>query len=351
MTIKTHMTQQVKIQAVKTKKSYWKKLFLISLPVFIFLFSFFIGRYPIYPLQLIQIIGARIFHYTHPWPEIMNTIVFNIRIPRIIAAMMVGSSLAVAGASYQGMFKNPLVSPDILGVSAGAGFGAAIGIFLSFNMIKIQFCALCFGLIAVSCSCLISSKIRHDPMLALVLSGLIIGTLFTSAISLIKYVADPYDKLPAITFWLMGSLGSISKTDLYAIIPMILGIIPIYLIRWRINVLALGDEEANSLGLNTKKLKLVIIFCSTLVTAAAVSISGMIGWVGLMVPHLARMIVGPNYKILIPASSLIGGCYLLFVDDLARVIAPIEIPLGILTSSIGAPFFLYLLLRNRGGWR
>ena len=197
----------------------------------------------------------------------------------------------------------------------------------------------------------VSSRIKHDPMLALVLSGILIGTLFSSGTSLLKYMADPYDKLPAITYWLMGSLASIDNKDVMAAgIPILIGAIPLFLIRWRLNVLSLGEEEATALGLDTKKLRLLVIVCSTLMTSASVSISGLIGWVGLVVPHLARMAVGPNYCILLPASILMGSSYLLLVDDLARLMASVEIPLGILTSIIGAPFFIILLMRSRRGW-
>lgn len=250
------------------------------------------------------------------------------------------------------MFRNPLVSPDILGASAGACFGAALAIFYSLNYAGIQILSFIFGLLAVSITYAVSSRISHESTLTLVLSGILIGTLFTSGTSLLKYMADPFDKLPAITYWLMGSLSSISSEDVLAVIlPMLVGGFILYLVRWRLNVLSLGEEEASALGLDTRKLKMIVILCATMMTSAAVSISGMIGWVGLIVPHLARMIVGPNYKALLPASIIIGGTYLLLVDDLARVMASVEIPLGILTSIIGAPFFIYLLMRSRRGWQ
>jgi len=208
------------------------------------------------------------------------------------------------------------------------------------------------GLLAVGLTYGISLRIRHDPMLALVLSGVMIGSLFTAAISCIKFIADPYDKLPAITFWLMGSLASITPRDVYMVLtPILLGGILLYLLRWRLNVLAMGEEEARVLGINTMLMKTVVIICCTLMTAASVSISGLIGWVGLVIPHLARMIVGPNYRVLLPASILLGGAYLLLVDDLARLLASMEIPLGILTALIGVPFFLYLLLNSKWGWK
>lgn len=330
----------------------WKRLGLLALPVIAFLLSFPVGRYGIAPGQLMTVLLAKIYPIPHTWPETLETVVFQVRLPRIFAAMMVGAALATAGAAYQGMFKNPLVSPDILGASAGAGFGAALGIYFSFGVVGIQISSFVFGLVAVSLTYLVGGRIRHDPMLALVLAGILIGTIFSSSITLLKFMADPYDKLPVITFWLMGSLASIVPKDIWmAMGPMVLGLVTLFLIRWRLNVLAMGEEEAKALGLETSRLRFIVILCSTLITAASVSISGLIGWVGLIIPHLARMIVGPNYQALIPASMLLGSSYLLLVDDVARVLSTVEVPLGILTSVIGAPFFLYLMLHSKGGWR
>ena len=328
-----------------------KEVVLLALPLIAFLISFPLGRYPIGIDQLIAVLAAKVLPLQHTWPATVDTVVFNIRLPRILAAMLVGASLATAGAAFQGMFKNPLVSPDVLGASAGSAFGAALAIYFSRSMVGIQISSFVFGLVAVLLGYAVSSRIRHDPMLALVLAGILIGTLFTSGTSLIKYLADPYDKLPAITFWLMGSLASINTRDVtIAVVPILVGIVPLLLVRWRLNVLALGEEEAQALGLDTKRLKLLVVVCATLMTAASVAISGVIGWVGLVIPHLARAFVGPNYKILLPASMLLGSAYLLLVDDLARIMGPVEVPLGVLTSVIGAPFFLYLLQHARRGW-
>lgn len=326
-------------------------MILILLPFISIFLSFMVGRYSINPIQLMNIVWTKIFSLNYTYPEVLNTVVFNVRLPRIIGAMLVGGALAVAGSTYQGMFKNPLVSPDVLGASAGAGFGAAIAIYFSLDLIGIQISAFIFSLLAVFLSYNISFKIKHDPILGLVLSGIMIGALFSSGIAFIKYVADPYDKLPSITYWLMGSLAAVSPQDVYMIIiPMIVGIVPLYFIRWRINVISLGEEEAQALGIDTRKLRFFAIICSTLITAASISISGIIGWVGLIIPHLSRMIVGPNYKVLLPTSIVIGGTYLLLVDDIARIVAVTEIPLGILTSIIGIPFFLFLLIKSRWGW-
>jgi iron complex transport system permease protein len=336
----------------KGVRTIFKRTVLLALPIMIFILSFTIGRYPISPGELFSVMAAKFLPLEQTWPATLDTVVFQVRLPRILAAVLVGAALATSGAAYQGMFINPLVSPDILGASAGACFGAALAIFCSLNYAGIQILSFVFGLVAVLITYAVSSRIRHESTLTLVLSGILIGTLFTSGTSLLKYMADPFDKLPAITYWLMGSLSSISSEDVLAVIlPMLAGGFVLYLVRWRLNVLSLGEEEASALGLDTRKLKMIVILCATMMTSAAVSISGMIGWVGLIVPHLARMIVGPNYKVLLPASIIIGGTYLLLVDDLARVMASVEIPLGILTSIIGAPFFIYLLMHSRRGWQ
>lgn len=326
-------------------------IFLIVL-IIIFLISLTIGRFPIPVKTLLEVLISKVITLNKNWDKTLETVIFKVRLPRIISAILVGASLAVSGVTYQGMFRNPLVSPDILGVSAGAGFGAALGIFFSMHVLGIQLMSFAMGLLAVFLTYFLSSKARHDPTISLVLVGVLVGIIFTSGTSMLKYLADPYDKLPTITFWLMGSLSSITSEDVgLVLLPIIIGIIPLYLVRWRLNVLSLEEEEAKSLGLDTKKLRIAVILCSTLITSAAVSISGMIGWVGLIVPHIARMIVGPNYEDLLLASIILGSTYLLLVDDIARMLTSVEIPLGILTSSIGAPFFLYLLLFKRGGWQ
>lgn len=327
-------------------------LFLVAILLLTIIFAFIAGRYPLNIGQFFVVIFSKISGTAHGLDANFDTIIFNIRLPRILAAIIVGGGLSVAGAAYQGIFKNPLVSPDILGASAGAGFGATLAITLSFNGLGIQLFAFAFGLLAVFITYLIGARFSHTNIsLILILAGILVGTLFSSFISLLKYVADPYEKLPAITFWLLGGLARIEMSDIYIIlIPVIIGLVPLFLIRWRLNVMSFGDEEAQSLGVNTKLLRLLTIFSATLVTAAVVSISGIIGWVGLLVPHLARFLVGPNYRLLIPASLLLGSTYLLLVDTLARVLFPIEIPLGIFTAIIGAPLFIYLLTYVRRGW-
>ncbi|NTV09529.1 MAG: iron ABC transporter permease [Zoogloea sp.] len=325
--------------------------FLLLLLVFIA--SFAIGRYPVPPLTVLAVLGAKLMPLTPYWTPETEAVVLGIRLPRILAAMLVGCALSVSGAAYQGLFRNPMVSPGILGVSAGASLGAALAILLGFGMVGIQGMAFVFGLVAVGATWTIGAGLgkRGDPVLVMVLAGVIMGTLFSAFVSLVKFVADPNNTLPTITFWLMGSLASVNIGDTgIAALPILGGIAALYAMAWTLNVLCFGDEEARALGLETGRLRLVVILCATLVTAAAVAISGIIGLVGLIVPHLARMLVGPDHKILLPVSALLGGGFLLLVDDLARSLFEVEVPLGIVTSIIGAPFFLYLLTRSRRGW-
>jgi iron complex transport system permease protein len=285
------------------------------------------------------------------WPQAMQTVVMQVRLPRVLAALMIGAGLSVSGAAFQGVFRNPLVSPFILGVASGAGFGAALAILLANSTWLVQASAVGFGVLAVALAYGLSRFYRAGHTLVLVLCGVIVGTFFSSLIALVKYLADPYDKLPVIVYWLMGSLATVSQSDLFqAAVPMLLGMAALWMVRWKLNLLALGDEEASSLGVEVGPLKLWVVASATLITACAVSISGIIGWVGLVIPHLARMIYGPDYRRLIPASLSLGGCYLLLVDDLARNLSGGEIPLGILTATIGAPVFALALKKSSLGW-
>ena len=279
-------------------------------------------------------------------------VVWNIRLPRVAAAILVGAALAAAGASYQALFRNPLVSPDILGVSAGAGLGAVAGIFLSLPVAAIQGAAFAGGMAAVGLVTLVASMVRNtDRTLTLVLVGVVIGALAGAMTSLLKVLADPYDQLPAITFWLLGSLASITGADILPALPMVLlGLIPLGLMRWQINVLSMGDEDARALGVEAGRTRFLVIAAATLITASVTALAGVIGWVGLVIPHIARMLVGPGFGRLLPTSALIGAGYLLIVDTVARSMAAIEIPLGVLTAMIGAPFFVWLLARGRRGW-
>lgn len=281
-----------------------------------------------------------------------DVVIWNIRLPRVLAAMLVGAALAAAGASYQVLFRNPLVSPDILGVSSGAALGAVCGIFLSLPVIAIQGFAFLGGLGAVTLVIFVAQAVRGvDQTLVLVLTGVVMGALAGAATSLLKVMADPYDQLPAITFWLLGSLASTTPVDLGPVLPaVVMGLVPLILLRWRINLLSLGDDEARALGVNAPRLRLLVIAAATLITASVVAIAGVVGWVGLVIPHIARMLVGPSFATLLPVAAILGAAYLLLVDTLCRTLATIEIPLGILTAVLGAPFFVYLLARGRRGW-
>jgi len=275
-------------------------------------------------------------------------VLIRVRLPRVASAALIGATLAGAGTSYQTLFRNPLVSPDILGVSTGAGLGAVVGILLSLPVGAIQTLAFAGGLATVGCVYLIAVALRgHDRTLVLVLSGVVMAALAGACISLVKILADPYDQLPAITFWLLGSLAGVKLVDLAVVVPLIIvGLVPLVLLRWRIGVLSLGDDEARALGVHVVRLRAAVIAAATLMTASVVAISGVIGWIGLMIPHIARMLVGPNFDRLLPAAMLLGASFMLVVDLLARSIARIETPLGILTALLGGPFFLWLLARR-----
>jgi ABC-type Fe3+-siderophore transport system, permease component len=287
----------------------------------------------------------------HTWPLAMDTVIWQLRFPRSIAVILVGAGLAISGASFQGTFRNPLVSENILGVSAGAGVGACIGILIGQGPFVIQLLAFGFGLLAVSMTYLISRVYHSNPKLVLVLAGIIVGGLFSAISSILKYVADPYTKLPDMVFWVMGSFAKVSVDGLLVAMPVIL--VPmglILLVRWRLNVLSMGDEDARSMGLDTKKFRTVVILCATLITAGAVSVSGVIVWVGLIIPHIGRMIVGPDHKSLLPVSVLIGASFMLVVDTICRNLTSVEVPVSIVTSILGAPLFMYLLYKTKDNW-
>ncbi len=313
----------------------------------IMLIAFAVGKYPISPATLLHALAAR-FHLAEAVPEPVQIVIWNIRMPRIAAGVLVGAILGAAGAAYQSMFRNPLVSPDILGVSPGAGLGAAAAIFLGLPLLMVQVMAFIGGLLAVAVVYGVASVVRrHDPVLVLVLAGVAVGALLSAGISLLKILADPYTQLPTITFWLLGGLNTITTSELLTTLPAILlGLLPLVLLRWRINLLSLNDQEASALGVNVRGLRLILIAAATLGTAAAVSLAGIIGWIGLVVPHIARLLVGPDFSRLLPASLILGAALLVGADTLARTIAPIELPLGIVTALGGAPFFLFLLARS-----
>ena len=314
--------------------------------------AFSVGRYPVPAHDLASLLWAKLTGGAHGVDSTIEAVVWKIRGPRVVAAILIGAALAAAGAAYQNMFRNPLVSPDILGVSAGAAVGAVLGIFFSLNVILIQSLAFAFGLGAVALVYVVSNAVRgHDPLLVLVLAGVVVGSLLGACVALMKYLADPYNQLPAITFWLLGSLAGVKIDDLALVAPLVLaGLVPLVLLRWRIGVLALGDDEARALGVDVPRLRILVIAAATLMTASVVAISGVIGWIGLMIPHIARMLVGPNFARLLPAAMLLGAAFMLVVDTVARSIARVETPLGILTAVLGAPFFLWLLARGRQTW-
>lgn len=325
---------------------------LIIGPVALLYVSLFVGRFPVTPWDVSRILYAQIFPLTPDWPKSVETIVLQIRFPRAILAMCVGAGLSISGAAYQGMFRNPLVSTDILGVAAASGFGAAIALLLSKDALELQLIAFAFGILGVALTYLLARVYHTTPVLMLVLSGVVVAAFFSALLNGVKYIADPESKLPAITYWLLGSLNAASVKDLtMSLPPIVIGSVGLLAVRWKLNVLAMGDEEARALGIHTEWLKGGIIVCTTLITAAAVSVCGIVGWVGLVIPHIGRMLVGPDHRLLLPATLSIGASYLLVVDDIARSATAGEIPLGILTAVIGAPFFAFLLRRTRGTWQ
>ena len=339
---------------MKQKRGFGLKFLILTLGFFLVFFgSFWVGRYDVSPVQTLRILldwllrslsrGA--LGLSQTWQARQYAVVVNVRLPRVAAAALVGAALSTAGCAYQGMFRNPMVSPDLLGASTGAGFGAALGILLGLGYGMTTTLSFAFGLLAVILAYLISRVSKIQPTLAMVLAGVMISSLFTSGTSFIKLVADTTDQLPAITYWLMGSLTSVKARDVnFAFWPVAIGLVPLWLLRWRVNLLTVSEAEARSMGVDTAYLRVAVVLCATLMTAGSVAISGMIGWVGLVIPHFGRMIFGQDYRRLIPASGLLGAVFLMVVDNLARTMTTSEVPLGILTSFVGAPVFLYLIL-------
>ena len=308
--------------------------------------ALFFGRYNIYFNEvvgsLLPFLGIKVG--TEAW-----TLVILHRLPRALAAAAVGAALSASGAAYQGVFHNPLVNPGLLGVSSGAGFGAALAIVVTGGSFLIYPSAFAFGILAVVLSYWIARIYKQTPTIMLILGGTIVSSVFAALVSLMKYMADSATQLPAITFWLMGSLADSSFGQFWALIPMGIGVFTLVLCSWRINVLSMGDKEARSLGLNVAANKAAVVGGATLATAGAVCLSGVVGWVGLVIPHIGRMIVGSDNRKLIPVSMALGASFLVIVDTVARCALTSEIPLGILTALIGAPFFVYLLKKTKGG--
>lgn len=316
--------------------------------------SISLGRYHVAVGDIFSFIGSGIFHgegLSYEKQELMHNLLINIRLPRVLAALLIGASLSVSGAAFQSMFVNPLVSPGLLGVLAGSSFGASFGMVFSKSWLAVQGFSLVFGFLAVIIAVGIARIHRGNTMLLLILGGVISGSLFTALLSIIKYLADPYNQLPAITQWLMGGLTLINMGTLKLVsIPLVGGIIAITLLSGYLNAMSMGDEEARSLGIPVEKMRMLLIFLSTMISAITVVMAGMIGWVGLIIPHISRMIVGPDNKRLIPACGLIGAIYLILVDDLSRIVLNVEVPIGITTSLIGIPFFIVILKNARKGW-
>ena len=310
--------------------------------------SLMLGRFPITPAEAGGMLASQVVPIEPFWTSQQETLFFQVRLPRIVLALLVGCSLAAAGAAFQGTFQNPLVSPDILGASQGAAFGAAVAILLGLGAFGISAFAFAAAIVTVLLVLLVSSRAKGNHMMVVVLAGVMMSSLLQAAVSYTKLIADPTDQLAAITYWLMGSLTGAKPADLaMAAAPMAAGLLALFALRWRINILTMGDDEASTMGVNAQRVRIVVIFAATLVTAASVAVTGMIGWVGLVIPHFARMVIGCDYRKLLPASMLMGASFLLIVDDVARLATTSEIPIGILTAFVGAPFFLHLITRKK----
>ena len=325
--------------------------FLALLLIVTVLFTAGLGRYTIDLPTLLKVLASRFMPVDVSWPPSVETVLFKVRLPRIGVAMLVGAALATSGASFQGVFRNPLVSPFILGVSAGAGFGAALAILAGGSALAVQLSAFAFGALAVVVAIVLSRTYNSNPTLVLVLSGIIVGGVFTALLALLKYTADPDNKLPVIEYWLMGSLSSARPAVLAGLAIVTLPVMALVLaLRWRLNLLAFGDDTAHALGINVKRERLIHVALATVLASAAVAVCGIVGWVGLVVPHLARLLVGPDHVRLIPTTLLLGAIFVLIVDTLARTLTASEIPLGIVTALLGAPVFALLLRRGERAW-
>jgi iron complex transport system permease protein len=305
------------------------------------------GRYPISPADVASIVWSHMSGRADG--STADAVVWQIRLPRVGVSMLVGAALAAAGAAYQHLFRNPLVAPDTLGVSSGAALGAVLAIFVGAGLLVIEAAAFVGGLAAVGAVMLVASRLRaHDPLVTLILTGIVVASLLGAAISLVKYLADPYNVLPAITFWLMGSFASTSPSDARGLLAAVAAALVVLIaLAWRVDLLSLPEDEARALGVNTRRLRAAVIAAATLATAASVAVSGIIGWVGLVVPHMARLVVGPGFTRLLPAAALFGAAFMLAIDTLARTVATIEMPPGILTAIVGTPVFIALLARAR----
>ncbi|WP_299077059.1 iron ABC transporter permease [uncultured Fretibacterium sp.] len=321
---------------------------LVVLLVVVFFIALCAGRYSIRVTEVVRILASSVFDVTQTWDDRAYGVIFTLRLPRTIGAVLVGAALSLAGAAYQGVFKNPLVSPDLLGVSSGACVGAAIAILLGMNSLGVQTLAFAVGIGAVALTMLIPRLFRSSSMMMLVLSGVIVRGMMDSVVGIIKYIADPETQLADITYWTLGSLVKVLSSDLFAIAPVIAaGCLMVLLLSWRINILSLGEQEARALGVHVGFVRGVVILCSTLLTASAVCVCGTIGWVGLVIPHLSRITIGQDNTKSIPVSLLMGAIFMVAIDTLARVLTSLELPLSILTGIIGAPFYFMVLAGQR----
>ncbi len=313
--------------------------------------AFAVGKFPLSPAELWASLWARLTGGVSPLTPAAEAVVWQIRGPRVLAAALVGAALGAAGATFQSMFRNPLVSPDILGVSAGCGLGASLAILLGLPLAMVSGLAFIGGLLAVLLVMLVARRVGdQDPVLVLVLAGVAVGAMLGAGVSLVKLLADPSVQLPAITFWLLGGLNAVTAAELrFALPALAVGAFALWSVRWRINLLSLPDDEAAALGVRVAPLRAAVVAGATLVTAAAVSLSGIVGWVGLVVPHVARLLAGPEFSRLLPLAMGLGAAFVVLADTFARTLAPIELPLSILTAVVGAPFFLWLLGRRRKG--
>jgi iron complex transport system permease protein len=312
--------------------------------------SLFLGRYAVSPEDVFRALAS--FIKSGKNTNNAETVLFKVRLPRILAAALAGGSLSAAGLAFQIVFKNPLASPDLLGASAGAGFGACIAVIAGFSLPLAQLAGFAAGLLAVGLTCLISGKLArgHDGTTAYVLVGMAVNAVFHGGIGIAKYIADPYSQLQTITFWLMGSMTLIDFTHIPLLaLGALAGLVPLVLCRWKLNLLSFSDEESAAMGLDTSRFRLLVIVSSTLLCSSAVAACGMVGWVGLMIPHICRFLLGADTRFLLPAAFVAGGAFLILMDDITRLLTAIELPLGVLTALFGAPVFIALLVKGGAG--
>lgn len=341
------MIKRIFIKDKKIKAS--AHIILISLPILISIFALAIGRMPLSIGQIVNFFNA--YLGGREVDPMLESVIINVRLPRIITGLVVGAGLSAAGLSFQGVFSNPLATPDILGVSSASSLGAVIGILLSFSTLSIQALALVFGLIGVVLTLYIGKTRTKSSTIMLILAGLVVSSLTNALSSLLKYTADPTDKLPAISYWLMGSFARSSYKNLMLSAPLIIfGIILIRLLIFKLNIMSLSEDEAKSLGVNVKKTRLIFIFASTLITASSISMCGQVGWIGLIIPHMARMMVGANNTHSLPISLSLGASLMVLIEALSRTVSVIELPISVLTAIIGAPIFISLIRKTGGGF-